>query len=393
MNHNHSGPSSTEDVPFHAEHILEVNSIRGLAMLAVIAVHCNLMPSGWAGVWLFFVISGFIVTRSLISSHPYPSAINLLKNFSRQHWVRIFPVYYAYVVIGALGLLILGYQINPIAFFSLMGFFNNLALIFDMGDLNPWPSSHLWRISIEMQFYLIYGCLFFLLPLRWTIRILALFVLLAPLGRMGLSFGLADLGVTTKQAAYAINLAPLVHFDSFSLGALLAFYGTKHSISKIALPLSLLGLLAVALCGLVYAGIHAHAQGFVDLSSIQNVFSGILAGQLKEVFLYSALAVFFTGLTGLATSRSVLTQWLLGNRHLQWLGNVSYGAYIYHALCIKIAVIMIMGVSAEFSNATLTDKLLVFGLTVLLNLAVAGLSFRYLETPINRYYHHKIYQY
>ena len=104
--------------------------------------------------------------------------------------------------------------------------------------------------------------------------------------------GLADLGVTTKQAAYAINLAPLVHFDSFSLGALLAFYGTKHSIRKIALPLSLLDLLAVALYGLVYVAIHAHAQGFVDLSSIQNVFSGILAGQFKEVLLYSALAFF-----------------------------------------------------------------------------------------------------
>lgn len=78
---------------------------------------------------------------------------------------------------------------------------------------------------------------------------------------------------------------------------------------------------------------------------------------------------------------------------MQWLGKVSYGAYIYHALCIKISVIVIMGVSAEFSNATLTDKLLVFALTVVLNLIVAGLSFRYLETPINRYYHHKIYQY
>jgi hypothetical protein len=49
-------------------YVSEVDALRAPPMTAVFAKHCNLMPFGWAGVWLFFVISGFAITSSLLGS-------------------------------------------------------------------------------------------------------------------------------------------------------------------------------------------------------------------------------------------------------------------------------------------------------------------------------------
>jgi hypothetical protein len=49
-------------------YVSEVDALRCVAMTAFVAVHCRLLPFGWAGVWLFFVISGFAITSSLLAS-------------------------------------------------------------------------------------------------------------------------------------------------------------------------------------------------------------------------------------------------------------------------------------------------------------------------------------
>jgi peptidoglycan/LPS O-acetylase OafA/YrhL len=371
-------------------HFLEIDSLRCLAMLSVIAIHCKLMPFGWVGVWLFFVISGYVVTLSILRTRPNQSGWSLLKNFSQRRAVRIVPIYFGYALLGAILLILLSHQLQPIALISIMGFFNNIAMILGAGDLNPWPSGHLWTISVEMQFYLVYGAMFFLLPLRWTLRLLFTFVLLAPIGRMCLSYWLSNQNVSAGQAAYTVYAAPLVHFDSFSMGALLAFYGSKKPIKGIATHLVLIGLLAVITYFLIYVGINLYIQDRVGPEIVKDIISGNLTGQMREVFIYSALALFFTGLVALASTRSALTQWLLGNPYLQWVGKVSYGAYIIHALCIKIATSLVIGYGVPYSEANIIERLFVFTLTVIMTLALAGLSFRYIETPINLHYRKKL---
>src|ERR1700730_3156658 len=76
----------------------EVDALRCLAITAVIAQHCQLLPFGWTGVWLFFVISGFAITSSLLASdrtkHTKPI---LIRNFYVRRCLRIWPVYFLVV--------------------------------------------------------------------------------------------------------------------------------------------------------------------------------------------------------------------------------------------------------------------------------------------------------
>jgi hypothetical protein len=76
-------------------YVSEVDVLRALAMTAVFAKHCNLMPFGWAGVWLFFVISGFAITSSLLGSARFgESKALLLRNFYILRCLRIWPIYF-----------------------------------------------------------------------------------------------------------------------------------------------------------------------------------------------------------------------------------------------------------------------------------------------------------
>lgn len=62
---NPSRPAPVGAVRGSSVYVPEVDALRAIAMTAVIAFHCKLMPFGWMGVWLFYVVSGFSVTTSL----------------------------------------------------------------------------------------------------------------------------------------------------------------------------------------------------------------------------------------------------------------------------------------------------------------------------------------
>ena len=55
------------------DYISEVDALRCMAMTGVVAMHCRLLPFGWTGVWLFYVISGFAITSSLLASGRRPA--------------------------------------------------------------------------------------------------------------------------------------------------------------------------------------------------------------------------------------------------------------------------------------------------------------------------------
>ena len=75
-----------------AGYVPEVDALRGLAMTAVILGHCKLMPFGWMGVWLFYVVSGFSVTTSLFGGRRREaSAGAAIGGFYLRRALRIWP--------------------------------------------------------------------------------------------------------------------------------------------------------------------------------------------------------------------------------------------------------------------------------------------------------------
>lgn len=165
----------------------DIQGLRALAVLAVILFHMNSswLPGGFLGVDIFFVISGFIITRLLRDQHA--SGRFSYRQFYLSRARRIIPAYLALIVISSLGFAVLLTKGDFRAFFDSA----KAALIFNSNHyfasyydyFGPkafeLPLLHTWSLAIEMQYYLLMPVLFLLLPDKWRRPVLvALFVLL-----------------------------------------------------------------------------------------------------------------------------------------------------------------------------------------------------------------------
>ena len=329
-----------ENAPLRTGRVGPVDSLRCFAMTAVVAQHCGLLPFGWAGVWLFFAISGYVVTLSVIG-RPAESAWPGLMAFYRRRFLRILPVYYLYVGLGLLFMMLIGVNPSTVALKSLLGFYNNMAMIFGQGELAEWPVGHLWTISVEMQFYVVYGIALFVLDRRHTIMLLLCMLVIAPVLRLAVSSHLQQAGWTDLEAAYAIYAGSFLHVDSFALGALLAFANKRGLLGQISRPLAAMGAGVL----LIYLSAYIHINHVVlartGIDMFRDIVSGVLFGQYREVFLYAALAFAAVGLISLAATEDRITRWILRFGVFRRIGEISYGAYVFHAAAIVLAAYLL----------------------------------------------------
>jgi peptidoglycan/LPS O-acetylase OafA/YrhL len=143
-----------------SRYIPELDGLRGVAILAVMLFHMQVrgVALGWAGVELFFVLSGFLITRILLESRDKP---HYLRNFYARRALRIFPLYYVVLVVT----LILppphgfGRSRTSLWYFA---YLQTLPLVRGRFEASPLP--HSWTLAIEEQFYCLWP--FVLLLLR-----------------------------------------------------------------------------------------------------------------------------------------------------------------------------------------------------------------------------------
>lgn len=365
----------------------EVDALRCFAMLGVIALHTHILPMGWVGVWLFYVISGYVVTLSVLSHDAVEKrGLSEFSAFMRRRAVRILPVYYGYCLLGLAIALSLGMAQDGYSLASLAFFFNNLALIGGEGRIAGWPSGHLWTLSVEMQFYLLYGLALCLLPRRTTCVLLIALLALCPLGRYLTAERLLADGWQPLDAAFAVYAAPVLHFDSFAMGGLLAFarLDGRGRLERIAMPLFLCGGVALGLYMAAYFGVNHLLRGQSGLDMTRNVISGILIGEHRETFLYSALAMAMTGVVALAASGQSWVTPILRVRPLQWIGRISYGGYVYHQLALKAATLLLTAGGLSVRGGSTIAHILQFVLGSAFAILLAWVSYRWFEGPLMR---------
>lgn len=140
------------------------DGLRAIAFLLVFVSHKVLVPVtegyGTAGVWLFFVLSGFLITRIMLHSRLAieqrgESQLSHLMDFWVRRSLRIFPVYYAFL--ASMTLLSLVKPINlgtPFQQLSNFIFLSNVYI-----EFHGWPGQlgHLWSLSVEEQFYILFA--------------------------------------------------------------------------------------------------------------------------------------------------------------------------------------------------------------------------------------------
>jgi len=283
----------------------ELDGLRGLAILWVVLYHCHPRLEGtwiyyaslwgWAGVNLFFVLSGFLITSILLGTRDKP---HYFHNFHARRALRIWPVY---VLVLAVVYLNAPWFIGPSVTVAIKTapWLAYLFLVQNLFHLTLPPAiGPTWALAIEEQYYFLWAPLVRFLRRPWMLAtVLAAALVGSPLLR------LANLHWMTPTHT-------LIHLDGIALGSLLAL--AIHTI-----PLSRRVWLGIGLGGIV-AGFSAAAT---------------VAG--GTAFLDSALAVGFAGATlaliASTGSRNPLSA-ALRSGPLAFYGRISYGLYMIHIM-------------------------------------------------------------
>lgn len=297
------------------EHCPALDGLRGLAILMVsvyrfgreldpashpaIAVVRRLVPVGQYGVDLFFVLSGFLITGILLRSKDRP---HYYRNFIARRALRIFPLYFASLL---LGLIVLPQLFGTDMFdkardqqLYLWTYTTNLR----MSWLNSWcfgPFDHFWSLAVEEHFYLVWPAIlcFTRQRLLWVCLTLILTVLV---GR--------TLAATNPAFGVAVETLTLFRLDALCMGGALALLILKYEHHEALRRKSLwvmLGLLPVLLA-LLLTGRKVLA----------------LPSTICPAFMAAGMVVL------LLSQRSSLVAQIFQNRGLKFLGKYSYGMYV-----------------------------------------------------------------
>ncbi len=161
----HSQGGEAHDRAGRMPYIPALDGIRTLAVAAVVLYHLspNLVPGGMQGVTVFFVLSGYLITRLLLTEHAHTGRIDL-KGFWQRRLRRLIPAIVAVIVASAALCTLFNHvmltkmrpDIIPSALFlnNWWQIFNQQSYFNAVGD--PSPLTHFWSLAIEMQFYLVW---------------------------------------------------------------------------------------------------------------------------------------------------------------------------------------------------------------------------------------------
>ena len=357
--------------------------MRGLAVLMVYLYHYGgglksphtilrtlgyATQSGWTGVTLFFALSGFLITGSLWDSFSAP---RWLPNFYIRRALRIFPLYYAALILVVILGLADGARFSELKPVSIYFFFaQDLPALAERATavLTVLPLYHLWSLAVEEQFYLLWPILLFLAHKkqpgshRRALNLCLAVFAFAELFRLAV-YGFPGYNGSSSPTLFDSFL--FTHAGALALGAALAIaIRGDHwpRVQKLALPVF---LLAAATCLTI---------GVLTGTFLLNTPLHFTVA-LPAVEIASAAAIPLLLRPGIFRSLASITP-------LRWLGRISYGFYVFHILLQPIFDAIAQHTThTSYGSAFQTVRLVAaFPITI----AVAWLSYEFFELPLLR---------
>lgn len=337
-------------------YIKSLDGLRALAAIMVVFFHSPVpffqCQFGWAGVNLFFILSGFLITRILIHSRRH-SFTMYASCFYLRRSLRIFPLYYFYLIISISLLLLLNHVFagsdemirQGIADFNinypyLVTYTYNFEEVINFLRTINYDNSlfygHLWSLSVEEQFYLLYPVIVYLIPVNILKKLLLVVIILIPFLRLLAVTILKEKVADLFWIGDVLYISTIFQLDTLSMGACLALFDLKRVVQKRAWWLS--GVVAwVVMIGLVHItlftryGIPSGDSSLGYDAPVYHLLYKTPYELLNNRFLYLIPVIngFFALLVLLAIHGRLLPQ-LFENRWLVKVGKISYGVYIYH---------------------------------------------------------------
>jgi len=346
-----------------------LNELRAIAALAVVAHHIELFKFrdsqasmfstffeffishvGKNGVYLFFVLSGFLITYLLLQEKKNNETISIKKFYLRRVF-RIWPLYYLIIAISFILIPYLAsnfeifteipyyynkitnpdnYSLSTLSYYLL--FMPNVALYLKQGVVG---SSQAWSVGVEEQFYILWPLLLLFFS-KWRLPIVFL-------------------GIIIAMPVFAYFVAPIFSFEYMSIGALGAFglFYFPSIIEKFIKKNKYLYLIIIL--------------AILVLMSVQ----------FTPYYIQSiVLSVLFIGL--ILTTVIGDESRIFKSRTLSFLGRISYGIYMYHPF---IMFLMFPLANRYFQSNIIIFNLFLYILIPGISILVSHLSYKYFELP------------
>lgn len=310
-----------------APRVAALDGLRGIAIAAVVAFHAGVLPGGFLGVDLFFVLSGFLITSLLFREHTEQGAVGLREFWTRRAR-RLVPAVIVLVAAAQLWArtraslselpVLNGQSVAAMLYAS-----NWYNVLFDVGYWSVGPShsplNHLWSLAIEEQFYLFFPLLF----VAWFNR-----------------SGILNASRLQRFGVLCLVLASV----SFALMATLfsttggnrAYFGTDTRIGAILVGCALSALLRARSVGATAQNSPNTRLGLLAaVVAVVVMFALWLAARTASPWLYRGGFVLHAVasaavVAAIATDASGWASRVLQWRPVVWLGERSYSLYVWH---------------------------------------------------------------
>lgn len=337
-----------------------LNGIRAVAALSVLFGHMWGPFGNWGigtppfhvpwpngPVTTFFVISGFLITYLLMNEVGKTGDVSIGKFYMRRI-LRIWPLYYGYMVLALIVVAAFKGEINSAAWFYTF-FSGNISHALGLGII---PLYHFWSLGVEEQFYAWYP---------WMVKYNKKHILYAVCGLCVLWFGL-KMGVRlTIGKGLVYRIFNITQFDCMMLGAAgaIMYYRGTEWFNR--------------LCSNKWIAIMAWILFFSSGLWTKYIPSPIT----NEVIALVSLLVIMAGL---------LRKPLLENKVMNYLGKISYGIYVIHPLLLYVGTRLFGEVLSQYEDTQIQGGVCfaIFITISVLTIGLAGLSYKFYEKPFLR---------
>jgi peptidoglycan/LPS O-acetylase OafA/YrhL len=301
----------------------DIEGLRAVAVLAVVLYHAGFLGGGYVGVDVFFVLSGFLITRLLWRELSSSGTVSFARFYGRRAR-RLLP---ASALVLVVTIVASRSVLSPLQFRTLIGdgkaaalYVSNLRFAAQrtdyLGAHGPSPLQHYWSLAVEEQFYVVWPLLLYALTRRTT-RAAVVVAALASIGGASL---LLSIHMTTTNQSWAFFSLPTRAWE-LAAGALVAFGATRLRTLRASV---------------------AAALGWIGLAAIVwSVFrfdaSTAFPGTAALLPVMGALAVVIAGCAMPASARGVGL--VLDREPMQLLGRISYTWYLWHWPALVLAAV------------------------------------------------------
>lgn len=346
------------------KYMVQLDTLRAVSIILVLMQHFSpvksffgsegIFPLGFIGVDIFFVLSGFLISRSLIKEREdkiplYKKAIR----FTSKRALRLFPVYYVVLLVAVC----FNYYDIQSYWLWMFGYASNfLAAV----EGHPtWGFTQFWSLAVEEQFYLFWPWMVWLISGKKIKNLFIAFILSGILVRTGMYL--------LDCSPISIRFSTFALFDLFGMGALLAYIHTQgeaHAKTKLINSLACFGL----------------AGMFIIIISRVLMLPGLSSPAVSLIFFSFFGSFVYVSLVHHMALGIKTHKWFFENQFLIYVGKISYGIYIYHNFVKDLLPKTIEYFGYSMSGVFIFDFTLLSAVTIL----VSGLSWKLIEQPFLR---------